>query len=78
VSPGRITPSSSWIRAGVFPNFTDPNQATTLEVIEYDQQSGSARPFKVTFKDGRWTIPSHNDYRGRRQGPSGPHRRRRY
>ncbi len=45
-----------------FPNFTDPNEATTLEVIDFDEGTGSAAPFKVTFKDGLWTIPSHHDY----------------
>jgi hypothetical protein len=45
-----------------FPNFTDPNIATTLEVIDFDEETGSAVPFKVTFKDGLWTIPSHHDY----------------
>ncbi|GAB4118732.1 MAG: hypothetical protein Kow001_18430 [Acidobacteriota bacterium] len=45
-----------------FPGFTDPNLATTLEVIEFDEATASARPFKVTFKNGVWTIPSHHDY----------------
>lgn len=45
-----------------FPEFTDPNAARTLEVIEYDAQTGTAVPFKVTFSDGRWTIPSHHGY----------------
>jgi hypothetical protein len=45
-----------------FPEFTDPNVARTLEVIEYDEETGSAVPFKVTFRNGRWTIPSHYDY----------------
>ncbi|MEW5795410.1 MAG: DUF4340 domain-containing protein [Candidatus Zixiibacteriota bacterium] len=63
LSPGRITPEAfSDQGEPFFPMFTDPNQATTLEVVEFDEQSGSARPFKVTFKDGRWTIPSHHDY----------------
>ena len=63
ISPVRITPEQFMDQGEVFfPQFTDPNQATTLEVIEFDEQSGAARPFKVTFKDGRWTIPSHNDY----------------
>jgi hypothetical protein len=62
-SPGRITPEAFMDQGEkFFPQFTDPNQATTLEVIEYDEQSGTARPFKVTFSGGRWTIPSHNDY----------------
>lgn len=45
-----------------FPEFTDPNSATTLEVIDFDSESGSARPFKVTFAGGLWTIPSHHNY----------------
>ncbi|MFH1964305.1 MAG: DUF4340 domain-containing protein, partial [Acidobacteriota bacterium] len=45
-----------------FPEFTDPNAATTLEVVEYNEETASAQPFKVTFKDGIWTIPSHYDY----------------
>jgi len=45
-----------------FPDFVDPNAATTLEVIEFDEETGAAIPFKVTFKDGVWTIPSHHDY----------------
>lgn len=45
-----------------FPEFTDPNEATTLEVIQYNEDTGSPIPFKVTFKNGIWTIPSHHDY----------------
>lgn len=62
-SPGRITPEAFMDQGEkFFPQFTDPNQATTLEVVEFDEQSGTARPFKVTFSGGRWTIPSHYDY----------------
>ena len=45
-----------------FPEFTDPNTAATLEVIEFDEETATAKPFKVTYRDGRWTIPSHHDY----------------
>jgi hypothetical protein len=45
-----------------FPDFEDPNLATTLEVIEFDEETAAARPFKVTFEEGRWTIPSHHGY----------------
>ena len=62
-SPDRITPDAFLDQGEPFyPDFTDPNKATTLEVINYDASSGTAHPFKVTFKDGHWTIPSHNDY----------------
>ena len=62
-APTRITPDS-FLDQGepFFPEFTDPNTATTLEVVEYDEETGTARPFKVTFQNGRWTIPSHHNY----------------
>jgi hypothetical protein len=45
-----------------FAGFTDPNAATSLEVVEFDAQAAVARPFKVLQRDGRWTIPSHDNY----------------
>ena len=62
-SPGRITPEAFLDQGEIFfPGFTDPNEATTLEVMDFDEATGTARPFKVTFKNNRWTIPSHHDY----------------
>ncbi len=62
-TPRRAVPEEFADRGeAFFPGFTDPNLATTLEVIEFDEATASARPFKVTFKDGLWTIPSHHDY----------------
>jgi hypothetical protein len=62
-APKRITPDS-FLDQGepFFPEFIDPNAAQTLEVIEFDEETGSALPFKVTFSGGRWTIPSHHNY----------------
>jgi hypothetical protein len=63
ISPGRITPEAFMDQGELFfPEFTDPNAATSLEVIQYDEEAGSAQPFKVEFKNGLWTIPSHHDY----------------
>jgi Domain of unknown function (DUF4340) len=45
-----------------FPDFTDPNKAKTLEVVDWNEETGTAVPFKVTFENGRWTIPSHYNY----------------
>lgn len=62
-APSRITPEAFLDQGqSFFPEFTDPNSATSLEIISFDSETGSARPFKVHFKDGRWTIPSHHDY----------------
>jgi hypothetical protein len=46
----------------LFPGFTDPSQAASLEVIGWDETAARATSFKVELKDGRWIIPSHNDY----------------
>lgn len=62
-APKRVTPDAFLDKGELFfPDFSDPNVATTLEVIDYDEETGSAIPFKITFKDGKWTIPSHHDY----------------
>lgn len=45
-----------------FPEFTNPEQATTLEVVSFDETTGEPDLFKVTLEDGRWVIPSHYDY----------------
>jgi hypothetical protein len=63
ISPSRITPEAFMDQGELFfPDFRDPNEATSLEVIQFDEESGTARPFKVEFKNGLWTIPSHHDY----------------
>ena len=62
-APRTVTPEEFVDRGeAFFPEFDDPNKATTLEVIEFDEETASAKPFKVTFKEGLWTIPSHHDY----------------
>ncbi len=62
-APGRVTPEA-FLDQGeqFFPEFTDPNEATSLEVIDFDDETGEALPFKVVFKEGKYAIPSHNDY----------------
>ena len=62
-TPRRVTPDAFLDKGELFfPDFTDPNDATTLEVIDYDAETGTAIPFKVTNNNGIWTIPSHHDY----------------
>jgi hypothetical protein len=46
----------------LFAAFTDPNEATSLEVIEWDADDAAVKRFKVEQKQGRWVIPSHHDY----------------
>jgi hypothetical protein len=62
-APRKITPGAFLDQGeAFFPEFTDPTIATSLEVINYDEESSSAAPFKVILKDGKWSIPSHYDY----------------
>ena len=64
VSVPRISTPDAFADRGepFFPDFTDPNTALTLEVVEFDEETAAARPFKVTNEGGVWTIPSHYEY----------------
>jgi hypothetical protein len=46
----------------LFASFTDPTLATYLEVVHWDEATAQAIRFSVEQKEGRWVIPSHNDY----------------
>lgn len=46
----------------VFPEFNDPLAAKSLEVIRFDEDTATIRPFKVAQVNGVWSIPSHNNY----------------
>ena len=47
-APSDITPEA-FLDQGekFFPEFTDPNAARSLEIVEIDPQTGSPKPFKV-------------------------------
>ena len=45
-----------------FPEFKDPNKATSLQVATFDKAASKTSSFSVEFKDGKWRIPSHNNY----------------
>lgn len=44
-----------------FPQF-DPLAATTMQVVRIDEETAQPTTFRVTQVDGKWTIPSHDDY----------------
>jgi hypothetical protein len=63
MSPRTVTPDAFFDQGEVFfPEFTDPNEATSLEVVSYNEEIGSPILFKVMFTKGTWKIPSHYDY----------------
>jgi hypothetical protein len=46
----------------LFAGFTDPTAATGLAVVAWDEKEAKVVRFEVEQKEGRWVIPSHNDY----------------
>jgi len=46
----------------LFGSFTDASQAAYMQVIKWNEKQAKFIDFKVEFKDGRWIIPSHNNY----------------
>ena len=45
-----------------FPEFQDPNKATSLRVATFDKDASKTSEFSVESKNGKWLIPSHSDY----------------
>ncbi len=62
-APRMRTPKSFFDQGELFfPDFKDPNKAISLEVIDFDENTGEVIPFKVLFQEKKWSIPSHHDY----------------
>ncbi len=45
-----------------YPEFNNPNEATGIRVVTFDEKTSDIKPFEVQFKNGLWRIPSHYDY----------------
>ena len=45
-----------------FPDWKDPLAATSMEIWEYDEDTGTPHQFKVMQVDDKWSIPSHANY----------------
>jgi len=46
----------------LFPDFTNPLVAASLEIVKYDEDTATVRPFEVAQVGGLWSIPSHENY----------------
>ena len=63
VDPGNVTPDIFDDQGELFfPTFTDPQAPRAIEIVDYDEETATARPLKVEFQDNKWVIPSHNAY----------------
>lgn len=60
----RPTPIDDFANVGepFFADFKDPNSATSVRVVAYNEDTASARVFTVENKNGVWRIPSHHNY----------------
>jgi hypothetical protein len=58
------TPIDDFANVGkpFFADFKDPNLATAVRVVAYNEDTASSRVFTVQKKDGTWRIPSHHNY----------------
>jgi len=45
-----------------FADFTDPLDAASLEIIEFDEETASPRACRAARHEGVWSIPSHENY----------------
>ena len=62
-APSRSAPDAFFdVGETFFPDFTDPEAATSLEVVEFDEDTAAAAVFRVMNRNGLWTIPSHHEY----------------
>ncbi len=45
-----------------YPDFTQPDQAASLELAIWDDEDKKTKNFEIKKVDDLWTIPSYNDY----------------
>ncbi len=45
-----------------YPQFKDPAAVRSIEVVDYDEATATARPFQVKFEKGRWVLPGNHNY----------------
>jgi hypothetical protein len=61
--PGRSTPGAFEERGtSFFPGFSDPTMARSVEIVDFDEETSTAHPFKVQVRNGLWSVPSHYGY----------------
>ena len=46
----------------LYPELADPEKAASMEIVTFDDETATLRPFKVVQTGGVWTLPSHDGY----------------
>ncbi len=65
LEPWRISAKTDDEPIGVvklFPKFEKAAQATGIQIVKFDEETGAVRTFSVKLQNDRWVIPSHEDY----------------
>ena len=63
--PVEITPEelkAASLGKEFYENFTNPNEATSIRVVGFDEAKAKHKSFGVMLKNGKWSIPSHHNY----------------
>lgn len=60
-TPPQTDPNSE-VGKFIAPDFQDPLAAASMEIIDYDEETATAKHFKVAQVDGVWSLPSHYNY----------------
>lgn len=59
--PAPITEAAD-IGKEFYPEFQNSNDAKSLRLVAFDEDTATYKEFAVEFKDGLWRIPSHHNY----------------
>jgi hypothetical protein len=46
----------------LFPDLADAAKAASLEIVSFDDETATLKPFKVVRSEGVWVLPSHENY----------------
>jgi hypothetical protein len=46
----------------LFPELSDAAKAASLEIVSFDDELATLKPFKVVQSGGVWSLPSHDNY----------------
>lgn len=46
----------------LFPELSDPAKAASMEILSFDDETATLKPFKVVQTGGVWSLPSHDGY----------------
>jgi len=46
----------------LFPDLADASKAASLEIVSFNDETATLKPFKVVRTEGVWVLPSHENY----------------